>query len=289
MRQIAPDQHLPADYQTFFSSNVADSEVCFRHGPRTHGFAPVFHCESCGFTFCPVCTTGVWREDEVGKHRYFWYRCPNCPIGLAFIALPLVEPVLQEDATRPRPRPVRVTMDPVLRGTRPGTYRVLFPTVQQHGFYHAFWNPMGPSLLGLDGLEWVSWLQHADSAELSVVPTPAELPPLPVDEGEYLLALPPHDPGEDVSHLTLFLELPQGYQEYELPEGWPEGRASRPLQITDRIWNHDELMQVLPALSRAAQQGGAPAEQIPVDYGSCQSDIRRPRDAVEYRVLSTAS
>jgi len=108
---------------------------------------------------------------------------------------------------------------------------------------------MGPSLLRLDGLDWVGWRQHADSAELSLVPTPAGLPPLPVDEGEYLLTLPPHDRGEEVSHRMLFLELPQGYQEYELPEGWPADNAARPLRITDRVWSHEELMRLLPALS----------------------------------------
>src|SRR5438552_8038216 len=39
--------------------------------------------------------------------------------------------------------------------------------------------------------------QHADSAELSAAPTPAEPPPLPVDEGEYVL----HDTASEV--LTL--------------------------------------------------------------------------------------
>jgi len=267
MKRTTQDQHVPADYRTFYSSNVVEGELCFRHAEPPQAIGPAFSCESCGGKFCPVCATGVWQEGVVGRHRYVWYRCPFCPIGLAFIALPLAGSVPREGVTSLDLWNVRAGTDPMLEETRPGAYyRLLPPTVKRQGSYQAFWDGRERCFLQLDGREWVSWVQRANSVQLAIVPAVSHEALVALEEGEYLLDDPPagtHElgAGRDAAPLALFLQLPQGFQEYEIPEGWPWEGTTRPLRITDRIWTREGLKKVLPGLSGAVPQGVPPTER----------------------------
>jgi hypothetical protein len=96
----------------------------------------------------------------------------------------------------------------------------------------------------------------ADSVELVPVPEESVGTTVALQEGEYLLLAPP--PLGDGPSLLLFLQLAEGYQECELPNGWPEEGAPRALLLTDRVWAREELLNVLPPLSG---EGEAPAER----------------------------
>ncbi len=244
MKYTTLDQEQPAELRTHHSSNVVEGDVCFRDGESGQGFGPVFRCDSCGCKFCPVCTPGVWHTGRVDSHRYVWYCCPRCPIGLAFIEIPLAESVRSAGGQKRALWHVRVVADPRLQETRPGAYRVLFPLVKRFGAYQAYRDGTGPCLFQL-GQEWLVWVQEAASALLvdpSEVSTAALLP---IAKGEYLIA----ELTRDANPLLLFLQMPGGYQEYELPEGWPGRGTPRTLRITDRLWEEDMLLSLLPAPS----------------------------------------
>jgi hypothetical protein len=152
-----------------------------------------------------------------------------------------------------------ISVDPVLQQTWPGAYRVLFWNLVRRGSYQAFWADGGQSLLRLDGWQWVSWVQRADSVDLTVMLAALSETLMPLDEGEYLLLIPPNDSTGEPTHPVFFLELPQGYQEYAMPQGWPGPDAPRRLRVTERIWNQSQLTKVLPTLFGAADGvGGMP-------------------------------
>lgn len=233
-----------------YSANVLEG-ICFRHTEPTEGITPVFGCESCGSAFCPLCATGVWHELATSSHRYVWYHCPKCPIGLAYIAIPL-EPTPPEKAKGAELWDVRAQLDPALQQTRPGACRVRFPALERCGFYHAVEEEPGQCFLRF-GREWLSWVQRPDSVQLAragACPPPgAHDTVIPLVVGEYMVVQPPNGSCREVPPLALFLELPQGFQEYEMRDGWPVDAAPTSLQLTDRIWTAAELMTVLPILS----------------------------------------
>jgi hypothetical protein len=61
---------LPAEQRTFYSSNVADGELCFRHVQQGQVIGPLFRCESWPSPEAPsrLRVTGrIWNQSQLTK------------------------------------------------------------------------------------------------------------------------------------------------------------------------------------------------------------------------------
>jgi hypothetical protein len=208
--------------EVWFSSNVKPLARCPEHPELPAQVNPVFVCESCGREYCPAGAGRVWFECEVCDHRVLWYKCPDCPIGLGFLMLP------KGGALQPGvPLPAASA------------------AVVRCGSYEALCDGSGASLLVLDGKERYAWLQTPDSIHLAASPPATEAALSCLQRGEYVVVDQSAGPANGVG-LVLYLQFPHGYQEYLLPEGWPEGGESKPVRVSPRALSRRELDQLLP-------------------------------------------
>ncbi len=208
--------------EVWFSSNMKPLARCPEHPKLPAQANPVFVCESCGREYCPACAGRVWFECEISDHRVLWYRCPDCPIGLGFIML-LKGSVLQPGAPQP----------------------AASAAVVRRGSYEALRDGSGTCLLVLDGKERYAWVQRPDSVHLAAEPPATGSALISLQRGEYVL-VDRSAVAADGAGLVLYLELPHGYQEYTLPEGWPEGGEAKPVRVSPRALSERELDQLLP-------------------------------------------
>jgi hypothetical protein len=208
--------------EVWFSSNVKLLARCREHPELPAQVNPVFVCESCGREYCPACAGRVWFECEVCDHRVLWYQCPDCPIGLGFLMLP------KGGALQPGVLPPAGSAAVVRRGS-----------------YEALHDGFGTCLLVLDGKERYAWLQRPDSIHLAANPPATEAALASLQRGEYVV-VDRSAASADGTGLVLYLQLPHGYQEYLLPEGWPEGGESKPVRVSPRALSERELDQLLP-------------------------------------------
>jgi len=114
------------------------------------------------------------------------------------------------------------------------------PLLLRAGQYEARGEPARSSVLLFDGEERYALQVGANSVRLTAQPWRDDELPL-LQEGDYLLADLPENRAAHGAGLTLFLELPQGYQEYLLPEGWPGPGQSVPVRVLPEYRDEESL------------------------------------------------
>jgi hypothetical protein len=222
-------QEQKASNAVWFSSNTKPSARCPRHSDSPSRTNPLFFCAWCGNEFCPGCCGRAWLEFADGQDRVLWYRCPYCPIGLAFVMFPKSDSF---SAQTPAEEP---------KGSK------LTPVIVRRGVYEAWQDGSGTCLLIVDGKDRYAWIQKPDAIHLKAAPAEArvEASLFPAERGTYLLVDRNYDEAAEGSGLFLYLQLPHGYQEYRLPQGWPEGEEVKRLETTSRILKDQQVEQLL--------------------------------------------
>ncbi len=215
--------------EVWLSSNAKPSARCSRHSELPARTNPVFLCAWCGTEFCPGCCGRTWLEFENVENRVLWYRCPHCPIGLAFVMLAKGDPLSAEMPLEGR--------------------------IVRRGDYEAWQDGSGICLLILDEKDRYAWVQKPDGAYLMAAPAPAGTCLFPAQKGAYLLV--DRNPGAaKETGLFLYLQLPHGYQEYRLPQGWPERGEMRRLEVTSRVLSDGDMQSLLAQEARSATAAG---------------------------------
>jgi hypothetical protein len=229
--QSIQDQMKPN--KVWLSSNAKPSARCSRHNELPARTNPVFLCAGCGTEFCPGCCGQTWIEFESAENRVLWYRCPYCPIGLAFVMLAKSDSLSAEIAPEGR--------------------------IVRRGDYEAWQDGSGTCLLILDDKDRYAWVQKPDAVYLMATTAPAGTFLFPVQKGAYWL-VDRNSGSIRETGLFLYLQLPHGYQEYQLPQGWPERGEKRCLKITSRILRDEEMKRFL------TQKEGPPTAARGLDF-----------------------
>jgi hypothetical protein len=123
--------------------------------------------------------------------------------------------------------------------------------IVRRGDYEAWQDGSGTCLLILDEKDQYTWVQKPDGVYLRASRTPAGTCLFPAQKGAYLLV--DRNPGTaEEAGLFLYLQLPHGHQEYQLPEGWPERGEMRRLEVTSRVLSDGDMKSLLAQEARSA-------------------------------------